>query len=437
VDDNRGGQADVGVSNRQPLVSIILCVRNGLPHVRDAVESVRALSYANYELVVQDGASTDGTLEYLRAIEGLPAISIVSAPDTGIGQGFNRAIQRCRGDIICSVDADNVILSDALDIVVRRFAEHPDAAVIYGACHMVDAAREFLHSWTPPEFDLLGLMEGAVVPPFATSFFSRQRCGDELCFDEEFRTVADFDLWLRLSHLPIVRILDVLADVRVGAQSSTWNALNYDNQSAFKIRALEKLLNGPAKERVLEAVHTRARAGIYLWAVDSMGNIGGGQEQIDRYFEQATKTDLRSERFRTVLVRARPHLPASDPTLGLRLLQCGIEYIGRFQPETALVYFEFLHATGFEHPELESWLQRGRKNRYDTHMQSEVAEHLQAEVNRRDQLIAESNDYWSNQVAARDRSLDELQREMEWMRRGWRRFIIGRRPPQPARERRG
>src|SRR5262249_1252330 len=150
------------------------------PHVKDAVESVKSLSYSNYELVVQDGASTDGTLEYLRQINGLPACSIVSQPDTGIGQGFNRAIGRCKGDIVGSVDADNLLRKDALDIVVRRFDENPHAAVIYGACDMVDEERRFIHSWTPPEFDLLGLIEGAVVPPFATSFFSRRACGDEL-----------------------------------------------------------------------------------------------------------------------------------------------------------------------------------------------------------------------------------------------------------------
>ena len=66
-----------------PLVSIILCVRNGMPHVRHAVESVRSLTYSNYELVVQDGASTDGTLEYLRSVEGLPAMSIASAAAIG------------------------------------------------------------------------------------------------------------------------------------------------------------------------------------------------------------------------------------------------------------------------------------------------------------------------------------------------------------------
>src|SRR3954470_16079290 len=103
------------MTERAPLVSIILCVRNGFPHVREAVESVRALTYGNYELVVQDGASTDGTLEYVRSIEGLPAISIVSAADSGIGQGFNRAVQRCRGEIVGSVDADNRLRPDALD----------------------------------------------------------------------------------------------------------------------------------------------------------------------------------------------------------------------------------------------------------------------------------------------------------------------------------
>src|SRR5262249_38747259 len=134
-----------------PLVSIILCVRNGMPHVREAVESVRALTYRNYELVVQDGASTDGTLEYLESIADLPSIEVASAGDTGIGQGFNRALQRCRGQIVASVDADNRLCSDAFETVLRKFDERPGAAVVYGTCRMIEAEGRVLHSWTPPE----------------------------------------------------------------------------------------------------------------------------------------------------------------------------------------------------------------------------------------------------------------------------------------------
>jgi len=408
-------------------VSIVLCVRNGMPHVREAVESVRALTYRNFELIVQDGASDDGTLDYLRSVEDLP-ISIVSLRDTGIGQGFNRAFQRCTGDIVTSVDADNLLRSNALDIALRRFAENPDAAVVYGACDMVDANGRYLHTWTPPEFDLLGLIDGAVVPPFATSFFHRERCGASLCFDEEFLTVADFDLWLRLSHLKIVRALDVFAAVRVGEQSSTWNAGNYERQTGFKLRALKKLLSGPDRDRVVEKLFERAESGIYLWAVDSMAVIGGGQELIDRYFAHATRADLRSERFRDVLARAKPHLPASEPTLGPRLLQCGIEYIDRCRPDTALVYFEFLKAAGFEHPDLDKWLERGKKDRWEAQTQTEVANYLQGEVNRRDRIIDEKNSWWSNEVCRRDETIDALRREREWMKSGWRRFVV--RPPK-------
>jgi glycosyltransferase involved in cell wall biosynthesis len=404
-----------------------------MPQVRDAVESVRALSYANYELIVQDGASTDGTLEYLRSLEGLPRVSIESAPDTGIGQGFNRAVRRCAGTIVGSVDADNRLRPDALDTIVRHFAAHPEAAVIYGVCDMVDLAGAYMHRWTPPEFDLLGLMEGAVVPPFATSFFSRERCGAELCFDEEFRTVADFELWLRLSPLPIVRVFDVLAEVRIGARSSTWNADNYENQSAFKLRALKRFLASDARERVLAKLYERAEAGIYLWAVDSMAVIGGSQELIDCYFEKAAKTDVGSERFREILVRARPNLPESDQTLGPRLLQCGIEYIERARPETALVYFEFLDAAGFDHPDLAKWLERGRNDRWTTHTATEVAGFLQSEINRRDAIIAEKSAWWSNEVVKRDQTIDEVRRENEWLRSGWRRFVIRRRPPPAPR----
>jgi hypothetical protein len=215
----------------------------------------------------------------------------------------------------------------------------------------------------------------------------------------------------------------------VGRQSSTWNSDNYDDQSHYKLQALKKFLNGEGRNRVLEKLYEHAEAGIYLWAVDSMAVISGGKEKIDRYFEGAAKTDLRSERFRDVLARARPALPRSEPKLGRRILECGIEYLQKCRPETALAYFEFLQAAGFEAPDLEDWVARGKKDKWEAQLQTEVADHLQAEVNRRDRLLVEKEAWWSNEVAIRDAIIDGLRREQEWMRRGWRRWIVGRPSP--------
>jgi glycosyltransferase involved in cell wall biosynthesis len=394
-------------------------VRNGLPFVLEAVESVRASTYRNFELVVQDGASTDGTLECLHRTRDLP-ISVVSSKDTGIGQAFNRALQRCRGEIVGSVDADNRLHPGALATVVRRFAEHPHAAVVYGGCDMISESGDFIHTWTAPDFDLLRLIDGSVVPPFATSFFSRAACGEALAFDEELPTVADFDLWLRLACLPIVRVFDVLAEVRVGRQSSTWTPDAYEGHCHFKIEALRRFLAGKGREVLISEIRGRAEAGIYLWAVDSMATIGAGQEYVDKYFEQALKTDLRSERFRRIVNAAHPTLPP-QPSFRDQVLTIGIEYLRKGEPEAAVTYLELLEAWTVSPPTLEE-LSAGPRPSRDAQLQladdllnsaqdidrrnrtlanlsqalhAEIKQslversNLQAEVNRRDQLMNE------------------------------------------------
>src|SRR5689334_4065417 len=142
-----------------PLVSLILVVRNGMPLLPEAVASVRAQTYQHYEVVVQDGGSTDGSLEFLQRADGLPSVSIESRPDSGIGQAYNRAVTRCRGQIVGSIDSDNLLYPNAIEAIVARFAEHPEAAVIYTACDMVHANASFSHNWVPPAFDLLGLLD--------------------------------------------------------------------------------------------------------------------------------------------------------------------------------------------------------------------------------------------------------------------------------------
>jgi len=68
-----------------PLISLVLPVKNAMPHVRKAVEAIRRQTYRNFEVLVQDGGSIDDTAEYLRSITDLPRIELVSESDSGIG----------------------------------------------------------------------------------------------------------------------------------------------------------------------------------------------------------------------------------------------------------------------------------------------------------------------------------------------------------------
>jgi hypothetical protein len=344
----------------QPFVSLILVVRNGMPLLPEALASVQAQTYRNFELVVQDGASTDGTLESLERVTDVPSISIVSEPDSGIGQAYNRALGRCRGQMIGSIDSDNLLYPHALETIVTRFAEHPDAAVIYTACDMIHADGSLSHYWAPPAFDLLGLLDGSVVPPFGTSFFAPRICGDALEFDERMQTVADFDLWLRLSHLNIVRAFDALGAVRMSEKSSTWNADNYTRMVALKIASLRRFIDRAPRGRVLDQLRERCEAGIHLWALDSMASIDGDQEHRDELFKGTRHADLRSSRFRDTIGRVLPRVDPGDSDFVEALNACAEEYIRNQNADSAAPFVKVLEASGCLRPELAALLEPPR-----------------------------------------------------------------------------
>jgi glycosyltransferase involved in cell wall biosynthesis len=275
-----------------PRVSLLLVVKDGMPYLREAVDSVRRQTFRDFEVVVQDGGSTDGSAEYLAGITDIPNWSSVSEADSGIGEAYNRAVRRSTGAIVGSIDSDNVLEPDALERVVGVLAEHPELAAVYGGSNMLAADGSLLYPWMPAEFDLLRLIECELVPPFAVSFFVRDQCEDLLAFDESLKTCADFDLWLRLSHLPIARVSCILGGTRLSERSMTRRPETYEQCLIDKGSALNRYLSTLPAGQLVEAVRRRARAGLHLWAADSVYDIEARRTpQFERYLQVAKDAD--------------------------------------------------------------------------------------------------------------------------------------------------
>ena len=274
-----------------------------MPFLPEAVASVEAQTYRNFELVVQDCSSTDGSLEFLQSVTRLPRIEIDSESDGGLGDAYNRAIARCGGDIIGTIDADNMLEPDALEHVVAFMDQHPECAAVYGGSHMVSPEGRFLHSWMPAEFAPLPLLECALVPPFAVSFFSRSVCGNRLRFDERLKTCADFGLWLQISHLPIRRIERYLGSTRVSEESMTRRPETYDQHLADKTGAVVRYVAAQGDSPLLDAVRDRALAGIWLWGAESVFALEGKTERFDTYLERAV--NLGPDEARLARLRAK------------------------------------------------------------------------------------------------------------------------------------
>lgn len=263
-----------------------------MPHVRDALASLEAQTYRPFEVVVQDAVSIDGTAELL-ANARLERLEFVSEPDSGIGEAFNRAFGRCSGEIVGSLDADNLLAPDSLQRAVEVFRREKQAAAIYGAVQMIDEAGAAGELFVPAEFDRRALMRCELVPPFSATFFSRRVCRDDLRCDETMKTCADYDLWLRLSHFPILQIDGVLGSTRLSDKSMSRNAERYEQFCRDKLAALDRHV---ARHPVDRAERDRAAAGIYCWAGESLFSIEGDGERFTTMLLRAEELDPGSPR---------------------------------------------------------------------------------------------------------------------------------------------
>ena len=117
------------------------------------------------------------------------------------------------------------------------------------------------------------------------------------------KTCADYDLWLRFSHLPIVRTEAVLGSTRLSDKSMTRNADRYEQFCRDKLQALDRHV---ARHSDDAGLRDESAAGIYCWAAESLASIDGSSEQRAAMLRRAEELDPGSPRI------ARAQEAASD-----------------------------------------------------------------------------------------------------------------------------
>ena len=123
-------------------ISIITATYNSEATVSDTLESVLRQDYSDYEFIIKDGGSTDGTLaicrEYESRFEG--RMRIISAPDKGLYDAMNMGIASATGEVIGILNSDDFYTSDdILSTIARQFEQTPDIDALYGDIHYVKA----------------------------------------------------------------------------------------------------------------------------------------------------------------------------------------------------------------------------------------------------------------------------------------------------------
>ena len=120
-----------------PLISIILPAHNAGPYLRECVDSVLAQTWRNWELLLVDNGSTDGTAAIAASFTD-PRINVLFEPVQGVSVARNKGLAAMSGEFFCFLDADDRLPKDALRLRHDLFLRYPDARFADGAMRAFD-----------------------------------------------------------------------------------------------------------------------------------------------------------------------------------------------------------------------------------------------------------------------------------------------------------
>jgi glycosyltransferase involved in cell wall biosynthesis len=123
----------------EPSVTVLLPVHNGAAHVREAIDSILAQTFPDFELLVIDDGSADDTPQILRGVAD-PRMRVVTNPkNLGLVPTLNRGLEMARGEFIARQDHDDVSLPERLKRQVDYLRSNPDCAVVGTEAVQTDA----------------------------------------------------------------------------------------------------------------------------------------------------------------------------------------------------------------------------------------------------------------------------------------------------------
>jgi len=231
-----------------PTVSILMNCFNGEKHLREAIDSVIAQTYKDWELVFFDNVSTDRSADIFKSYDDKRLKYVRAKIHTDLGGGRASAYEYLTGDYIAILDVDDIWMPQKLSLQIPLFKDGEVGMVICDTVFFTPERQKVLYgSKSPPE--------GWVTKELLTNYFVsletlviRRAIIDKLpiAFDPEFSFIADFDIVIRLSQIcKLSYCPHVLAKWRVHDSSDTWRNVGAFAEEKERWINKQRKLNNP------------------------------------------------------------------------------------------------------------------------------------------------------------------------------------------------
>ncbi|MCH8807676.1 MAG: glycosyltransferase [Planctomycetes bacterium] len=208
-----------------PMISVVTPSYNQGAFLERCIRSVLEQRYPNFEHIVYDNCSDDGTVDVLQGFEHL---DWTREPDDGQSDAVNKAIRKARGEIIAWINADDSYEPGAFAIAARELSADTGLKAVAGRVHVVDPDGKITETSTPRFEGLDYLVEfwnGGYGLGQPGVFFRRELVEELGPLRTDLHYAMDYDFWLRVARRYPFKIIDeVIARYVVHPASKTGQA---------------------------------------------------------------------------------------------------------------------------------------------------------------------------------------------------------------------
>jgi len=256
-----------------PIISLCMPTYNRAGMVREAIDSILAQTFADFELIVSDNASTDGTEDVIRSYKDPRIVYSCNPTNIGCHHNINKCLSLAKGEFIGIFMDDDIMMPDNLSQKMALFRKHPSVGLVHSKYHVIDGAGALVRSNTNwghgPDRDTDVVEDGQEVLKqmllsrniinMPTVVF-RRCCYEQLGgFDDAFAHADDWEYWMRIAvHYDIGFIASPLVKWRVHSGSLTSTEVQSRNTFLSHEGLREELL---AKRMILMRYGHKIREG--------------------------------------------------------------------------------------------------------------------------------------------------------------------------------
>jgi len=196
-----------------PTVSVVMGVYNDAERVGASVRGILAQTFRDFELVVVDDGSTDGTREVLdRLAITDPRVVLLSKPNGGLTKALIAGCTMARGEFIARQDSDDYSLPTRLEKLVALLSTNASLGFVSSGTEYVGPADEYLFSitrTTDPQIATQRLLFDREGPPAHGSVMFRRTLYEQVGgYRPQFYYSQDSDLWLRMAEVSQIGYVD-------------------------------------------------------------------------------------------------------------------------------------------------------------------------------------------------------------------------------------